>query len=156
MNYLITPIVCFLIFAGCDNDEKQVPAEDYNSTELREENKFTNTYEGILPCADCKGIKIELVLMGDYSTADFTYKMHETYLSTAEGDKTYKSEGRFIILRGDKVNSEAIVYQLDPDKEESLKNFLVVNENEIKLLDKEMNVIISRLNYSLFRKKNSE
>lgn len=50
---------------------------------------WNGTYKGILPCADCEGIKTELEL-----NSDKTYEIKETYLGKGDG-KPFESKGSF-------------------------------------------------------------
>src|SRR5207247_4698611 len=59
----------------------------------------TTTYEGVLPCADCSGLKTELTLNRNAKTsAPETYKLRETYLGKPAGTRT--TMGKWTILRG--------------------------------------------------------
>lgn len=50
---------------------------------------WNGAYKGILPCADCEGIKTELEL-----NSDKTYEIKETYLGKGDG-KPFESKGSF-------------------------------------------------------------
>lgn len=62
---------------------------------------IAGTYTGILPCADCEGIKTEIIL-----NKDLTYIMRKSYLGKDEkiyetsGLFTWNAEGNTIILSG--------------------------------------------------------
>jgi uncharacterized lipoprotein NlpE involved in copper resistance len=111
------------------------------------------TYAGVLPCADCQGIKTELRLYakseGDLSDARFT--LEETYLGTRGGDRTIKFNGSWATRHGTTTDPEAIVYQINSGDPSGTRYFLQVNANEIKLLDRQQREIKSYMNYSLKR-----
>src|SRR5678815_1162337 len=87
-------------------------------------------YEGVLPCADCSGLKTELTLYRNARTsAPETYKLRETYLGKPAGTRT--TVGKWTILRGTPDNPDATIYQLSPDKPQEVRTFLVVNDNQI-------------------------
>src|SRR5262245_24060220 len=51
----------------------------------------SQTFTGVLPCADCAGIRHELTLHSDqHSGQPLTYALVQTYLGTRDGDRTFK------------------------------------------------------------------
>lgn len=94
-------------------------------------------YAGDLPCADCPGIRTELVLTRKAKGwAEGTYRLTETYLERG-GPKV--TTGDWTTLRGDAVDEDASVYQLNPDDTEKQRNFLRVGDDlELKALDRDM------------------
>lgn len=91
-------------------------------------------FAGVLPCADCQGIRTELVLAGDWDGLN-RYRLIETYLGTNQGDRTVEREGAWVTLRGVPDDETATVYQLDPDVAGARRHFLVVDERTLSLLD---------------------
>jgi copper homeostasis protein (lipoprotein) len=91
-------------------------------------------FAGILPCADCRGIRTELILAGDWEGLN-RYHLTETYLGTSQGDRTVEREGAWTTLRGVPDDDNATVYQLDPDIAGARRHFLVVDERTLALLD---------------------
>jgi copper homeostasis protein (lipoprotein) len=85
------------------------------------------TYVGILPGADCAGLKQELTLFKDH-----TYYLRETYLATKDGDKTFTSNGNWQTTR----NGSRELIQLNYDKPE-LDNYLIVNPASIRSVDRQ-------------------
>ena len=89
-----------LVLAACSKTEnkkveEQTPATTEAVSEATEadtahttENAldWNGTYKGILPCADCEGIKTELEL-----NSDKTYEIKETYLGKGDG-KPFESK----------------------------------------------------------------
>lgn len=49
---------------------------------------YQGTYRGVLPCADCEGIRTEITLRGD------NYTLKRTYLGKS-GNNTYESSGTY-------------------------------------------------------------
>ena len=110
------------------------------------------TFEGLLPCADCPGLKTELVLTpkGE-GWAEGTYRLTETYLE--RGGPTVTT-GEWTTLRGDAVDPDATVYQLDPDKPHGSRYFLRVGQDEaIRTLDGDMKTLPPGLPDRLDRKR---
>lgn len=100
-------------------------------------------YEGILPCADCSGLKTELTLY-----ANGTYFLKETYLATRYGDQPHTSFGKY---RRIKSRGREIV-QLNYDKTEGVYNFLVVDHDHLRVLDKQFNEIDTPMNMTLTKR----
>src|SRR5690606_19199026 len=85
---IITAALFSLLFAACDNNQQAnnaAPSEnatDHSAAKTVDEHNAQNsldwmgTYEGILPCADCEGIKTTIILK-----EDGTYSSKETYLN---------------------------------------------------------------------------
>ena len=82
---------------------------------------WNGTYKGILPCADCEGIKTELEL-----NSDTTYEIKETYLGKGDG-KPFESKGSF---QFDNKNSSII----ELDKAGDSRKYFVA-EGYLKALD---------------------
>lgn len=95
-------ILILLIFTivglSCKSQKKQtktpVQVSDNSMTSL----DWDGTYQGILPCADCPGIKTQLVL-----NKDLTYQIKTSYLERGvgidtEGEFSWNYEGNIITL----------------------------------------------------------
>jgi copper homeostasis protein (lipoprotein) len=91
------------------------------------------TYSGMMPCADCSGIKTVLTLNRDAQGAPSDYTMSETYVGRAVG--TSKTSGTWAIVRGDAADKNATVYQLHPSGSSGGGSYLLVDENTLRLLD---------------------
>lgn len=184
-----TKIMAFcLCFAaiGCQNEQKPVePVEPKPTTEVTTPAPTTpatpaastfdmksveGTFAGILPCADCEGIKTELMLH-----ADGTYMLSETYLG--KKDKPFEGQGKWtasadgktieIVADAAKVEPKTDV-KADPKAEvkadpkaapktettvEEKTKYMLVSPTELKLLDMEGKEITdSKANLSLKKK----
>jgi copper homeostasis protein (lipoprotein) len=109
--------------------------------------KILAVYEGVLPCAGCRGIRTELTLFDE----DFTYRLVETRLGTPDGDRTVESNGTWTLRRPSRKDPEATVYQLHPREPGDVRNFLIVDEQQIRQLDGDGQEIGSA-EYTLTRK----
>ena len=103
---------------------------------------WNGTYKGILPCADCEGIKTELEL-----NSDKTYEIKETYLGKGDG-KPFESKGSF---QFDSKNSSII----ELDKAGDSRKYFVA-EGYLKALDLEGNEITGDLADKYQLKKEAE
>lgn len=110
-------------------------------------------YEGIIPCADCKGIKTELTLYQDIANAENnTYILKETYLTDKTGDTTFTSNGKWDILKGIQSDNNATVYFLNYEDPDEARYFLKRGADSVEMLDKDQKAIPSAVNYVLTRK----
>lgn len=136
----------YLIFANKQSMTKQ-QASATNPTSIVEPLSM-GPFKGTLPCADCTGLETELTLTRFATgSAEGTYQMSEDYLGKSV--EPIKSSGKWTTLRGTPKDPNAVVYELNPDKPEEAEYYLKVDENQIKMLDKERNDIEGPFNYLL-------
>ena len=90
-------------------------------------------FEGILPCADCDGIKRNILL-----NADHTFLMESIYLGKA--GHPFKEKGTY------KVSENFLILSIEAPNKYS------IGEGYIEQMDVNGNRIISTLNYKLHRK----
>ncbi|WP_209332663.1 copper resistance protein NlpE N-terminal domain-containing protein [Lunatimonas salinarum] len=92
IRYALLPIIILL---SCDSPTEETVYEEDNSpnTEeqviLHKETSYWLGYEGIIPCADCQGIRMELKLENSPDKTEQSYELTETYLETKEGDRVF-------------------------------------------------------------------
>ncbi|ENX59022.1 MULTISPECIES: copper resistance protein NlpE [Acinetobacter] len=103
---------------------------------------WNGTYTGVLPCADCEGIKTELKL-----NLDKTYEIKETYLGKGDG-KAFESKGSFAF---DSKNTSVI----ELDKAGDNRKYFVA-EGYLKALDMEGKEITGELADKYELKKEAE
>lgn len=86
------------------------------------------TFEGVLPCADCPGIRTTLVLTRKAAGwAEGTYRLTEAYID--RGVSPIVTTGDWTTLRGDAVDDDASVYELNPDQADRARHFLRVGDD---------------------------
>jgi len=105
-------------------------------------------YEGIIPCADCEGIKLRLKIADGFQS----YELYELYLGKI--DKPFIERGNLNTERGFEEDEDATVYVLNYDKAENEQKYFVrlTNEpNSIIMLDNNRELIQSNLNYKLYQ-----
>jgi predicted secreted protein len=71
-------------------------------------------YSGVLPCADCSGIRTTLALNRSDDGAPVNYTMIETFVGRPAAGKPRVTGGSWTIERGDAADKNATVYQLHP------------------------------------------
>ncbi len=127
---------CAIALAGCktpqSTDTSALSAGDNSQTSL----DWQGMYTGILPCADCEGIRTELQLK-----QDFTYEMGLKYLG--KSDEVIRSNGKFA------WNTSGSAITLNGDNTQQF----IVGENKLIKLDINGKAIDSKLvnNYQLMK-----
>ncbi len=161
MKKILLPACVIVLFIACTSRPAATPSSlpDIDSalaikTQVPGEPDATRmlvgVFEGVLPCADCEGIRTELTLYQDVANADNNnYILKETYLGVNTGDTTFTSKGRWDIVKGIKTDKDASVFFLNYDRPDEPKYFLKQDDSTIVMLDKEQNKIDSLLNYTL-------
>ncbi len=85
------------------------------------------TDKGTTACADCTGIQTELRLYakGEFDFTDNIYVSTRTYLGGRYGDQSFTDRGAWFLMRGDAVDPNATVYELNANQPEQPRYFLV-------------------------------
>ena len=102
------------------------------------------TYIGVLPGADCAGLKTELTLFRNN-----TYFLRETYLATKNGDVTYVSSGKWQTVKPGKNE----IVQLTLDRPGEFYNFLRKDSDHLLVVGNDLRPIDSPMNLTLTRQK---
>ena len=131
---IVLSIVCLLIgLSACKskNKEQANPNADLQvATVHNSQNSldWAGTYSGVIPCADCPGIEVQIILNSD-NTFQMTrrYQGKENSVYSFSGTFQWNSDGNIIILNGLEKNRFPTQY--------------LVGENMIRQLDMEGNVI---------------
>jgi hypothetical protein len=105
----------------------EAPASPARGTDLAIE-PLALTFEGVLPCPDCPGIRTTLVLTRKAAGwAEGTYRLTEAYID--RGVSPIVTTGDWTTLRGDAVDDDASVYELNPDQADRARHFLRVGDD---------------------------
>lgn len=98
------------------------------------------TWQGILPCADCAGIRTDLTLRPDGS-----YVLHQSYLGKGNDDRVWTELGKWTgAASGKRVRLVG---------ESDTRYFGVIGERTLRMRDRADREIRSTLNYNLVRTK---
>ncbi|MDL2284307.1 copper resistance protein NlpE [Oxalobacter sp. OttesenSCG-928-P03] len=150
-----------LFLAGCQKKEAPAPAPkpaETRSTAQTAPSPATEAvivekvYEGILPCADCSGIKTRVKISskeGDATGNVFEKTM--TYMGK-EPNNVFVTTGNYTVRRGMDNDANAVVYILNPDKAKDEQDYYAIYSNDpatMYSLDGDMKKIESGLNYAL-------
>ena len=90
------------------------------------------------PCLDCPETVIELTRKGA-GWAEGTYRLVET---PPFGGAPTTRTGDWTPLRGDAVDEDAVVYELDPDQPDRTRHFKKVGETSARLLDRDLREVL--------------
>jgi inhibitor of cysteine peptidase len=104
-------------------------------------------YSGMMPCADCSGIRTFLVLNQNSQGAPINFTMRETYVGRpAAGNRT--TAGTWTIVHGDATDKSATVYQLHPHGSTAMTSFLKVGD-ELRMLGGDMTELPASMPHTL-------
>ncbi len=85
------------------------------------------TFEGVLPCADCSGIRTTLVLTRrGAGWAEGTYRLTEAYIDRGSPIVT---TGDWTTLRGSAMDDDDTVYELNPDQADRARHYLRLGDD---------------------------
>lgn len=107
-------------------------------------------YEGVLPCADCTGLRTRLALSAPRSATpdEGTFVLTETY----EGrDVTNRTTGTWKLVRGTGTDKQAVVYQLNPSQSQPPQYWLRASDAELRPLDSRRRELPGRGNVPIRR-----
>jgi hypothetical protein len=132
---IILAVVLTLALSGC-KPAPQAPAQPppiAAAAPTGPEPLLLGVFAGDLPCADCPGMATRLTLVRkDSGWAEGRYLMTQTY---RERDvPPLVTTGEWTTLRGDAENLDAVVYQLDPDKDNGGELFRKEGERAVRAL----------------------
>ncbi|NHE57639.1 copper resistance protein NlpE N-terminal domain-containing protein [Cyclobacterium plantarum] len=154
MKYWI-PIILLVFSCDAPTEESRYSGEDMEEADSREEIVLESSastwmyYEGLLPCADCEGIRTQLKLENSPEKRERSYELTETYLGTEEGDREFVSSGLYEVVYGLEGEPGAMAIRLLDDSSKAIKSFRQDKEGKLHLLDREEKAIASELNYTL-------
>lgn len=130
-------LMCIVIaaFSACNSGKRTSQAREGESIAMGDNSRnaldWAGVYKGLLPCADCAGIQVEIRL-----NDDLTYERVMTYLG--KEDNHYPDNGRF---EWDEAGSR--IKLMNADSPDAANNWFLVGENRLIVLDMEGNRIES-------------
>ncbi len=104
------------------------------------------TFEGIFPCADCMGIKTNLVIDDD----KLSYFLTETYMGRQNPESVFTRSGSFSRLTA--PDSVTTILELSAVKESPALFYQVVSDSILKKLDPQGKEMLGNHSYLLNRK----
>src|SRR5450631_3224432 len=126
-------------------------AQDATHTTAMAHAYTLGTFVGSMPCADCSGITVKLILYakgpGDLSKP--TYRMELIY--QGKSVKPFVTNGNWAVLHGMPGSPAATIYQLNPDMPGHEQNFLRLSADALKELNRDKQAVDSPYNPTLKR-----
>lgn len=135
---------------------------DSKSCAAGDDKKMEQVYTGVLPAADCDGIRYTLKLDydDDHNYTDGDYDLVMTYIgsdsTSVTGYKditTDKSEGDFKVFEGKDANAGKTYIELTQDAPKGQKGdtmyFIIDSDSTITMVNSELELPVPGLNYSL-------
>ena len=99
MKKIISLMSLFFVFVACNNaGDRKEESKDTSTTVdqvVKKEPVVTESYHGVIPCADCEGIEVSLSLMDNG-----TYSRHDLYISRkakGPGSNEFSYRDKFIM-----------------------------------------------------------
>lgn len=148
--YIAASVLAMISMAACSGNNRTT----VNANPAGDEQVYT----GVLPAADCEGIRYTVALDYDHDDNDGDYKMVETYLAadttSASGVKdlaSYKSEGDFTVVTKDGKKYLKLVKDNKDSNADALSNvnFLVESDSTIVMVNADLEQSVTGLNYTL-------
>ncbi|MCA1769388.1 MAG: copper resistance protein NlpE [Halomonas sp.] len=94
-------------------------------------------YQGTLPCRNCDGIDLDVVLKGDELSQpqERTFTLQAIYRAHPQDPPDENYAGNWEVLNGTATEPDATVYELTPDGEGQIYYFLRLDERTLELID---------------------
>jgi len=90
-------------------------------------------FEGNLPCGNCKLVATYLY----FDLQRFRYKRKQKIYANENDYTTTIDSGALSFIQGNEIDPQALIYGLEADTS-NIQYFLIVNESEIELLDRQL------------------
>ncbi|WP_110686591.1 copper resistance protein NlpE N-terminal domain-containing protein [Salinicola aestuarinus] len=110
--------------------------------------KAAGEYEGVLPCADCSGIQVDLEMMNMDDTGG-AYVLDSLYQGRSE--EPMKTQGNFLILNDAGPQHLPTVYELKGSGGNTIYYLRPLDNGDLEVLDTRMGVISSGADMTLKR-----
>ena len=108
-------------------------------------------YVGVLPCADCRGVRADLLLYTEPGGAPAGYELIQTYFGTRDGDRSLTGSGAWNSGRGAAQDPQSLVIQLDPGQPGRTRSFRQVGPRVLRALDVNLADLPAHVPRSLLR-----
>ena len=129
---------CTVAFSGCQSQ----PETPINPTAQKE------IYSGMLPCADCSGIRTTLTLYRDQYDSPTRFELREEYMSGSTVKLNAVERGDWASRKYQEGVTQEDVYTINPEADDDAqRQYLKDAVNAIEQLDQSGNRIESNLNY---------
>jgi hypothetical protein len=108
-------------------------------------------FTGTVPCADCSGIRTDVTMLTNNPavSAEGTFSLVEHYLGTRTGDRAFRRQGRWVMLKGTPSAPDAAVYQLTADDGGRIMQLRRIDANTVRLLADDGSDQVTDMRYTL-------
>ncbi len=107
--------ICLLVLANCSSDNQKVPTQQAINTQTTE--NWIGHYRGVLPCASCPGIDIEIKLYPDSTYAiSRKYQGEDNSIFRDLGNFSWSDDRQNIILENENDSTQNQFYSFEEDK----------------------------------------
>lgn len=106
----------------------------------------TGHFSGMFPCADCSGLRMNLILK-----PDSTYILKRTYIAAPVGDTTFTVKGKWALKKSTQFSSFKYICVLNPGDPVRRQLYEIDSDDTLLQLDRDGKKINSPLNASLVR-----
>lgn len=97
-------------------------------------------YQGTLPCRNCAGIDLDVVMRGSVEDQldERTFTLQATYRDHPQSPPDENYAGGWEVLNGTADDPDATVYELTPEGEGQTYYFLRLDESTLELIDPQL------------------
>ncbi len=136
-NIIIAILVVVIVVGGVYLYKREKAQMSGNAESIAMDK--TETFEGVLPCADCEGIKTEINFSSNKEKTGGTFIEKSTYLG-APSPSSFDKTGTWKVVTGRNKKPDAVIYVLTskPDEAEAYE---LIDSTHLQLLDGEMQPI---------------
>lgn len=149
-------------FASCDNSQTAQTAPADTAAVTAQEKNVDAVYTGVMPAADCVGVRYTLLLDYDKEDKDGDYTLVETYIQDDKDAplgykdvKSFFSEGDFTVEQKDAKKYLKLVKDADDSSKASVDTplyFVVDSDSTITMANQDLEVSTTPgMNYTLVK-----
>ncbi len=128
--------------AGCQTAPEPEPNPKASKT----------VYQGVLPCADCSGIKTTLTLYRDEANQPSRFELRQQFLDGAKSGGSDVDRGNWIAERQSVDGKSYPLFILNPNDPSEQFRFLQKVTNAVEMLNADGERIESDYNYTLMQR----
>ncbi|EKF75801.1 hypothetical protein A11A3_02992 [Alcanivorax hongdengensis A-11-3] len=138
----VTTLLAGTVLAGCQSAPQAPPEPTAQKV----------VYSGMLPCADCSGIRTTLTLYRDQYDHPTRFELREEYMSGSKVALSAIERGQWAARDKVESNTQYQIFTINPDDPGATRQYVKDAVNAIEMLDKNGDRIQSNMNYRLLKK----
>lgn len=155
LKLLFVIVASMTITFACTNKSKNSASSEISDSHNSQNSlDWSGTYSGVLPCASCEGIETELKISsdGDYALTTSYMGVEDPMTETIEGKFTWLEDGNTIKLEGIEEGSRSPFFKVEENRVRSLDlegNIITGELENLYVLSKEGNVMVEDKKWQL-------